>query len=211
MFDQELLIGSAFVVGAETKEKILNPMTGALLTELAEASLAQVDAAVEAASKAFTAWSRTTPAERSRLLLKLADAIESAGEEFATLEALNCGKPRIRVLEDEIPAIVDCFRFFAGAARTMHGAVSGEYVANHTSMIRRDPIGVVASIAPWNYPLMMAAWKLAPAIAGGNTVVIKPSEQTPLTLLKLAKIIADIFPAGVVNVVTGAARAWAMR
>lgn len=196
MFDQELLIGSAFVVGAETKEKILNPKTGALLTELAEASPAQVDAAVEAASKAFTAWSRTTPAERSRLLLKLADAIESAGEEFATLEALNCGKPRIRVLEDEIPAIADCFRFFAGAARTMHGAVSGEYVANHTSMIRRDPIGVVASIAPWNYPLMMAAWKLAPAIAGGNTVVIKPSEQTPLTLLKLAKIIAGIFPAG---------------
>ena len=152
MFDHELLIGSAFVAGTEAKEKILNPKTGALLTELAEASVEQVDAVVEAASKAFDAWARTTPAERSRLLLKLADAIESAGEDFATLEALNCGKPRIRVLEDEIPAIADCFRFFAGAARTMHGAASGEYVANHTSMIRRDPIGVVASIAPWNYP-----------------------------------------------------------
>lgn len=203
MFDHEMLIGSDFVAGAAAAEQVLNPKTGALLIDLPEASVEQVDAAVEAASRAFTAWSRTTPAERSRLLLKLADAIEAAAEDFATLEALNCGKPRIRVLQDEIPAIADCFRFFAGAARTMHGAASGEYVANHTSMIRRDAIGVVASIAPWNYPLMMAAWKLAPALAGGNTVVIKPSEQTPLTLLRLAKIIAGIFPAGVVNVVTG--------
>ena len=142
----------------------------------------------------FETWSRTTPAERSALLLKLADAIERDAEAFATLEALNCGKPRIRVLQDEMPAIVDCFRFFAGAVRNMHGPVAGEYMAGHTSMIRRDPIGVVGSIAPWNYPLMMAAWKLAPALAGGNTIVIKPSEQTPLTTLKLAKIIAEIFP-----------------
>ena len=203
MFDRELLIGSAFVAGSETEEKILNPKTGGLLIDLPEASPAQVDAAVDAAAAAFPSWSRTTPAERARLLLKLADAIERDGEDFATLEALNCGKPRIRVLQDEIPAIVDCFRFFAGAARTMHGAAAGEYIAGHTSMIRRDPIGVVASIAPWNYPLLMAAWKLAPALAGGNTVVIKPSEQTPLTLLKLARIIAEIFPAGVVNVVAG--------
>jgi aminobutyraldehyde dehydrogenase len=135
--------------------------------------------------------------------LKLADAIDKEAEAFATLEALNCGKPRIRVLQDEMPAVSDCFRFFAGAVRTMHGPVAGEYMAGHTSMIRRDPIGVVGSIAPWNYPLMMAAWKLAPAVAGGNTIVIKPSEQTPLTTLKLANVIAGIFPEGVVNVVTG--------
>ena len=158
---------------------------------------------MEAAAKAFQTWSRTTPAERSALLLKLADAIDRDAEAFATLEALNCGKPRIRVLQDEIPAVSDCFRFFAGAVRNMHGAVAGEYLAGHTSMIRRDPIGVVGSIAPWNYPLMMATWKLAPAVAGGNTIVIKPSEQTPLTTLKLAKTIAEIFPEGVVNVVTG--------
>src|SRR5262249_56438835 len=136
-------------------------------------------------------------------LLKLADAIEEDAEAFATLEAMNCGKPRIRVLQDEMPGVVDCFRFFAGAARNMHGVVAGEYMAGCTSMIRRDPIGVVGSIAPWNYPLMMAAWKLAPALAGGNAIVLKPSEQTPLTTLKLAKTIADIFPEAVVNVVVG--------
>ena len=119
--------------------------------------------------------------ERSRLLLKLADAIESRGEQFARLESLNCGKPYARALGDEIPAVADCFRYFAGAARCVSGTVANEYLAGHTSMIRRDPIGVVASIAPWNYPLMMAAWKIAPALAAGNTVVIKPSEQTPLT------------------------------
>lgn len=201
--DTQMLIGSEFVAGTETPETVLNPKTEETLIELPEASPDQIDAAVSAADKAFRAWSRTTPAERSYLLLKLADRIEQEAEAFATLESLNCGKPRHAVLNDEIPGVVDCFRFFAGAARTQHGMVAGEYMAGHTSMIRRDPIGVVASIAPWNYPLMMAAWKLAPALAGGNTVVIKPSEQTPLTLLKLAKIIADIFPEGVVNVVVG--------
>jgi aminobutyraldehyde dehydrogenase len=203
MFDTEMLIGSSFAGGAEAGERVLNPRTGALLIDLPEASAQQVDAAVQAAEKAFSAWSQTTPAERSLLLLKLADAIERDAEGFASLEALNCGKPRSKALNDEIPAIVDCFRFFAGAVRTMHGPAAGEYLAGHTSMIRRDPVGIVASIAPWNYPLMMAAWKLAPALAGGNTVVLKPSEQTPLTTLKLARLIADIFPPGVVNVVVG--------
>ncbi|MDQ0471284.1 aminobutyraldehyde dehydrogenase [Labrys wisconsinensis] len=203
MLDTSMLIGSGFAAGTETPETVLNPKTEATIVDLPEASVEQVDAAVSAADRAFPAWSRTTPAERSALLLKLADAIERDAEAFATLEALNCGKPRIRVLQDEIPGVVDCFRFFAGAVRNMHGTVAGEYLAGHTSMIRRDPIGVVASIAPWNYPLMMAAWKLGPALAGGNTVVIKPSEQTPLTLLKLARAIADIFPEGVVNVVVG--------
>jgi aminobutyraldehyde dehydrogenase len=198
-----MLIGGEFVAGTETPETILDPKTERKLIDLPEASTEQIDAAVGAASAAFGAWSRTTPAERSALLLKLADAIERDAESFATLEALNCGKPRHAVLRDEIPAIVDCFRFFAGAVRCMTGAVAGEYLAGHTSMIRRDPVGVIASIAPWNYPLMMAAWKLAPALAGGNTVVIKPSEQTPLTMLKLARTIVDIFPEGVVNVVVG--------
>jgi aminobutyraldehyde dehydrogenase len=203
MLDTNMLIGAKFVAGADAPEAIVNPKTEETIVTLPDASPAQVDAAVEAATKAFQTWSRTTPAERSALLLKLADAIDGEAEAFAVLEALNTGKPRIRVLQDEMPAISDCFRFFAGAARNMHGAVAGEYMAGHTSMIRRDPIGVVGSIAPWNYPLMMAAWKLAPALAGGNTIVLKPSEQTPLTTLKLAKIIAGIFPEGVVNVVTG--------
>ena len=203
MLDTNMLIGSTFVAGTEAPDVVVNPKTEEAITSLPDASPAQIDAAVLAADKAFQTWSRTTPAERAGLLLKLADAIDRDAEGFATVEALNCGKPRIRVLQDEMPAVSDCFRFFAGAVRTMHGAVAGEYLAGHTSMIRRDPIGVVGSIAPWNYPLMMAAWKLAPALAGGNTIVIKPSEMTPLTTLKLAKVIADIFPEGVVNVVTG--------
>jgi aminobutyraldehyde dehydrogenase len=203
MLDMNMLIGAKFVAGSEAPEVVVNPKTEETIVTLPDASPAQVDTAVEAASKAFQTWSRTTPAERSGLLLKLADAIDREAEAFAVLEALNTGKPRIRVLQDEMPAVSDCFRFFAGAARNMHGAVAGEYTAGHTSMIRRDPIGVVGSIAPWNYPLMMAAWKLAPSLAGGNTIVLKPSEQTPLTTLKLAKIIADIFPEGVVNVIIG--------
>ena len=203
MFETSMLIGQSFVAGTETPERVLNPKTEEVLHDLPEASLQQVDGAVTAAEKAFKTWAVTTPAERSALLLKLADAIERESELFATLEALNCGKPRLRVLQDEMPAIVDCFRFFAGAVRATHGAVAGEYLAGHTSMVRRDPIGVVGSIAPWNYPLMMAAWKLAPALAGGNTVVLKPSEQTPLTALKLARLVAEIFPTGVVNVVVG--------
>jgi aminobutyraldehyde dehydrogenase len=203
MLDTKMLIGGKFVAGAEKSDSVINPKTEAAIVDLPDASPAQVDEAVNAATKAFQTWSRTTPAERSALLLKLADAIDKDAEAFAALEALNCGKPRIRVLQDEMPAISDCFRFFAGAVRNMHGAVAGEYMPGFTSMIRRDPIGVVGSIAPWNYPLMMAAWKLAPALAGGNTIVIKPSEQTPLTTLKLAKTIAEIFPEGVVNVVTG--------
>jgi aminobutyraldehyde dehydrogenase len=201
--ETQMLIGSSFVTGTEAVEKIINPRNEDVLLELPEASTEQIDAAVLAAEKAFKTWSRTTPAERAGLLLKLADKIEAEGETLATLEALNCGKPRYMVLRDEIPAIADCFRFFAGACRTMHGPVAGEYLPGFTSMIRRDPIGVVGSIAPWNYPLMMAAWKLSPALAGGNTIVIKPSEQTPLTMLHLAKLIADIFPEGVVNVIVG--------
>ena len=199
----KMLIGGEFVAGESTPLEVLNPATGEVLARVPEASLEQVKAAVAAADRAFEEWSQTTPKDRSLLLLKLADKIEEHAEEFARLESLNCGKPYQAVLNDEIPAIADCFRFFAGAARAMTGAVAGEYLTGHTSMIRRDPIGVVASIAPWNYPLMMAAWKLAPVLAAGNTSVIKPSEQTPLTTLRLAEFLAELFPAGVVNVVTG--------
>jgi aminobutyraldehyde dehydrogenase len=201
--DIALRIGNRFEVGTGASERILNPRTGEVIAEVPEASPLQIEIAVAAAADAFESWSRTTPAERSVMLLRLADLIERDAEAYADLEALNCGKPRHLVLADELPAIVDCFRFFAGAVRTMHGPVAGEYLAGHTSMIRRDPIGVIASIAPWNYPLMMAAWKLAPALAAGNTIVLKPSEQTPLTALKLAKHLAEIFPEGVANIVCG--------
>ncbi len=199
----KLLINGKFVAGKGAKEAVLDPATGKTIASIAEASDEQIEAAVAAAAKAFDGWSATVPRDRAALLLKIADHIEADGEEYARLESQNCGKPYGSVLADEIPAIADVFRFFAGAARAQHGAVAGEYLPGFTSMVRRDPIGVVASIAPWNYPLMMAAWKLSPALAAGNTVVIKPSEQTPLTALKLAEKLAEIFPPGVVNVVYG--------
>src|SRR6478609_33987 len=157
--DTAMLIGSRFEAGTETEEHILNPKTGETVLDLPEASLGQIDAAVDAAESAFKHWSQTTPGERSSYLLKIADAIERDAEGFAALEALNCGKPINAVLNDEIPAIVDCYRFFAGAVRSMPGQVAGEYLPGHTSMIRRGAIGLVASIAPWDYPLMMMAWK----------------------------------------------------
>jgi aminobutyraldehyde dehydrogenase len=199
----ELFIDGAFVAGEGEPERVLNPATGALLVEVPEASTEQVHKAVSAAHRAFDAWRDTTASDRSRMLLKLADAIEAQAQTFARLESLNCGKPYARALGDEIPAVADCFRFFAGACRTLTGPLAGEYLAGHTSFIRRDPVGVVGSIAPWNYPLMMAAWKTAPALAAGNTVVIKPSEQTPLSTLWLAKVAAEIFPKGVFNVIAG--------
>ena len=201
--DTQMLIGASFEAGTETDEHILNPKTGETVLDLPEASTSQIDKAVDAAEAAFASWSQTTPAQRSNYLLKIADAIEKDADGFAALESLNCGKPINAVLNDEIPAIVDCYRFFAGAVRSMHGPIAAEYLPGHTSMIRRDPVGIVGSIAPWNYPLMMMAWKLAPALAGGNTVVFKPSEQTPLTALKMAKLLADILPEGVVNIVLG--------
>ena len=201
--DTNMLIGGAFESGTETEENVLNPRTGESILHLAEANPAQIDRAVAAARAAFKSWSRTTPGERSAMLLAIADAVEANHEHLAALEALNCGKPINEVRNEEIPAVADCFRFFAGAVRNMHGPVAGNYLAGHTSMIRRDPVGVVASIAPWNYPIMMMAWKLAPALAGGNTIVMKPSEQTPLTALAFAKILADVLPEGVVNVIVG--------
>lgn len=199
----KLLIDGKFVAGTGHDEPIINPATGETVTKVPEASIEQVSKAVNAAQRAFTSWSATTPKDRSILLLKIADAIEADAETFARLESINCGKPYDGVLADEIPAVVDCFRFYAGAVRCMTGPIAGEYMEGFTSMIRRDPVGVVASIAPWNYPLMISAWKIAPAIAAGNTVVLKPSEQTPLTALKFGEILARILPKGVVNIVCG--------
>ena len=197
------LINNELVLGEGPSEKIINPFNSEIITEIPQSSVEQVNLAVQSAKAAFTSWSRTTPAERSGMLLKVADMIEQKAEEIARIESLNCGKPYHLVLNDEIPGVADVFRFNAAACRTMQGSAAGEYLEGFTSMIRRDPIGVIGSIAPWNYPLMMAAWKLAPALATGNTVVLKPSEQTPLTTFKLAELINEIFPAGVVNVVYG--------
>jgi aminobutyraldehyde dehydrogenase len=199
----KLLINGALVAGEGSVERVLDPATGKSIAEVPEASRSQMDAAVTAAEEAAAAWAQTVPKDRAALLLRLADRIEADGPAFAKLESDNTGKPLAAALNDEIPAIADVFRFFAGAARTGHGVLTGEYLPGFTSMVRRDPIGVIASIAPWNYPLMMAAWKLGPALAAGNTVVLKPSEQTPMTALKLAPLLGELFPKGVVNIICG--------
>jgi aminobutyraldehyde dehydrogenase len=198
-----MLLNGKLLDGEGPVEKIINPATGELLAEIREASVDQVGAAVKAAAAAFKTWSKTTPAHRANLLLKFADRLEQHAPQLAQLESLNCGKPLKSMLLEEMPAVIDVVRFLAGAARCMTGSAAGEYVTDHTSMIRRDPIGVVATIAPWNFPLLIATWKLVAPLAAGNTVVMKPSEQTPLTALAVAEYLAELLPPGVVNVVTG--------
>ena len=202
----KLLINGKLVSGKGSAEQVVDPATGKNLATVNEASKAQIDAAVEAARPPSRPGRDATPGAR-RAAAQARRPHRGRCGRLCRARGAQLRQAARRGLGDEIPAIVDCFRFFAGAARTMHGAVAGEYLAGFTSMIRRDPVGVVASIAPWNYPLMMAAWKLAPALAGGNTVVLKPSEQTPLTALKLAHHLAEIFPPGVVNIVSDAATA----
>ena len=199
----QLLIGGRLVAGEAEAEAILDSATGARIATVNSASPQQVEAAVAAAEQAFPGWARTPPRERAAALLRIAEALESQAPDYAALESRNTGKPRLAMLNDEMPAIADCFRYFAGVCRAPQGLAAGEYLAGHTSMIRRDPVGVVASIAPWNYPLMMLAWKIAPAIAAGNTLIVKPSEQTPLTALKLAATLAEVLPPGVVNILCG--------
>src|SRR5438067_8063320 len=182
--------------------EVLNPATGETIAEVPRATAADVDRAVQAAKSALAEWLETTPGERAELLLKLADAIDEHAEELAELESRNVGKP-LSYARDELPVCADNIRFFAGAARTLEGRAAGEYMRGYTSMIRREPIGVVGSIAPWNYPLMMAIWKVAPALAAGNCVILKPSEWTPLSALRMAELAANIFPPGVFNVITG--------
>nr|WP_285670509.1 aminobutyraldehyde dehydrogenase [Limibaculum sp. NKW23] len=198
-----LLIGGELTPGEGAALPVIDPATGAEIARIAEASEAQVDAAVRASAAAFESFSRTTPAERAGLLLEIAALIEAHAEELAALESLDVGKPWPSARDDEMPLTIDVFRFFAGAARTMSGSAAGEYVAGHTSMIRRDPVGPVAAIAPWNYPLMMASWKLAAPLAASCTVTLKPSEVTPLSTLRLAELLADALPAGVLNVIHG--------
>ena len=198
-----LLIDGELVAGEGLAEPIFNPATGEVLTRIAEASNEQLESAIQAAHRAFSSWSRTTPQQRSIILLAIADALQAQADELARLEALNCGKPLHLARQDDLPAAIDVFRFFAGAVRCQTGQLAGEYLPGYTSMVRRDPLGVVASIAPWNYPIMMAAWKIAPALAAGNTLVFKPSEHTPLSILALAPALAELLPPGVLNIVCG--------
>ncbi|MBV9046685.1 MAG: gamma-aminobutyraldehyde dehydrogenase [Solirubrobacterales bacterium] len=184
-------------------EPILNPATGEVIAHAPVSSPEDVDRAVRAARAAFPAWAVAMPSERALALLRLADAIEEHAEEIAELESDNAGKPIGAFREDEIPFMVDNLRFFAGAARCLEGRAAGEYMSGYTSMIRREPVGVIGQIAPWNYPLMMAVWKIGPALAAGNTIVLKPAETTPLSTLKLAELAAEILPKGVLNVITG--------
>ncbi len=196
-------IGGDFVDAAsgETAD-VENPANGQVIARVPASSEEDVDRAVNAAEKAFESWKNTTPQDRSLILLKIADALEANADEIGRLESANAGKP-VGAAIDEMAVATDLFRFFAGAARVQDGLAANEFLAGHTSIIRRDPIGVVASIAPWNYPLYMASWKLGPALATGNTVVLKPSARTPLSALRFAEILAEHLPPGVVNVLSG--------
>src|SRR3954471_23736767 len=185
----------------ETME-VINPATGETIAEVPSCGAEDVDRAVEAAKQALPAWLDTTPKERSELLHKLADVLEENAEELAQLESRNVGKP-LMASRDEMPFSADNLRFFAGAARQLEGKSAGEYITGYTSIIRREPLGIVAGICPWNYPLMMAVWKLGPAIAAGNVQILKPSEQTPLSLLRFVQLAQEVIPAGVLQVVTG--------
>ena len=198
-----IFVGGEWVPCREGRtDRIVNPATGEILAEVASADAADMAAAVASAARAFETWSQTTPAERSTALGRLADVVEAHRDELAGLESRNCGKP-ISAAPGEIDFMVDNLRYFAAAARTSTVTAPGEYLAGYTSILRREPLGVAGLIAPWNYPAMMAGWKIGPALAAGNCVVLKPSELTPLTTLRLAELAADIFPPGVFNVVTG--------
>jgi betaine-aldehyde dehydrogenase len=187
-------------------EAVLNPATGEELARAPVSTPEDVDRAVQAARRALEGWSATTPAQRGRALLQIADLIEEHGEYLARVEALNAGKPIAAVTGDELPVMADNLRFFAGAARCLEGRAAGEYMAGYTSFTRREPVGVIGQVTPWNYPLMMAIWKFAPALAAGNTVVLKPAETTPITTVRLAEIAAEVLPTGVLNIVTGPGR-----
>jgi 1-pyrroline dehydrogenase len=200
-------IGGEFVDSAsgETLD-VENPANGQVIAKVPASSAEDVNRAVDAAEKAFESYKQTTPQDRSLMLLKIADALDDAADEIGRLESANAGKP-VAAAIDEMAVASDLFRFFAGAARVMDGLAANEFLAGHTSIIRRDPIGVVASIAPWNYQLYMASWKLGPALATGNTVVLKPSVRTPLSALRFAEILAEHLPPGVVNVLSGSGAA----
>ena len=197
-------IDGEFVDAADgATEEVINPATGETIAEMPLSNEEDVNRAVAAAKRAFDSWSNTTPGERATALLKLADLLEEHADELADLESADAGKPRQAFLEDEIPFGADNLRFFAGAGRTMQGSAAGEYVEGRTSIIRREPVGVVGQITPWNYPLMMAIWKIGPALAAGCTIVLKPAETTPISTIKLAQLASEVLPNGVFNVITG--------
>ena len=182
---------------------LVNPTTGEVFAQSVVSNAEDVDRAYRAASAAFETWGQTIPSQRQAALLKIADIVEAHADELVALESENTGKPIPVTMSEEIPPMVDQIRFFAGAARVLEGRSTGEYMKGYTSMVRREPVGVIGQVTPWNYPMMMAVWKFAPAIAAGNTVVIKPSDTTPVTTVRMAELFADALPAGVLNVVTG--------
>ncbi len=189
-------------VSGETTD-LINPATGEVFASAALSGEADVDAACKAARKAFESWRDTTPSERALALIRIADKLEEHAEELVKLEVENTGKPFQMTMDEEVPPMVDQIRFFAGAARVLEGRSAGEYMAGHTSFIRREPIGVCAQVTPWNYPMMMAVWKWAPAIAAGNAVVLKPSDTTPVTAIRMAELMSEFLPPGVINVICG--------
>jgi len=201
--EYKAFVGGEWVDAAsgETME-VINPATGEVIAEVPRCSAEDVDRAVAAAAKVLPEWVDKTPKDRSELLHKLADVLEEHAEELAQLESLNVGKP-LMASRDEMPFSTDNLRFFGGAARQLEGKSAGEYIEGYTSMIRREPLGIVAGICPWNYPLMMAVWKMGPALAAGNVQILKPSEQTPLSLLRFVQLAQEVIPAGVLQVVTG--------
>ncbi|MER3393477.1 MAG: aldehyde dehydrogenase family protein, partial [Microcella pacifica] len=200
---QNFIDGQYVASTAESHTELVDPATEEVYAHSPVSTPAEIDAAYGAAERAFPAWGRTTPQERQLALFRLADAVDRRADEFADLESHDTGKPRASLVADEIDQSVDQLRFFAGAARTLEGRSAGEYLAGHTSWVRREPIGVIGQVTPWNYPLNMAVWKIAPAIAAGNTVVLKPSDTTPQSTLLLAEVAAEFLPAGVLNVVVG--------
>ena len=200
---QNFVDGRFVEARSDARAEIFDPSTGEVYATAPVSSAEDVDAAVQAASRAFETWRDTTPAERQRALLHIADAIDAHAEELVEIEVKDTGKPIALTASEELPPSSDHFRFFAGAARILAGTSAGEYMADHTSFVRREPVGVIGQVTPWNYPFMMAIWKIAPALAAGNTVVLKPSDTTPASTLKLAEICAEFLPPGVLNVVTG--------
>ncbi len=197
------VIGGEPVDSLGEPEAVVNPATGEQIALARNSTPQDVETAVKAARKAFSTWSRTTPAQRSEALLALAEIVERHAEEIARIEAIDAGKPIEAVRSDEIPVIADNLRFFAGAARCLEGRAAGEYMEGHTSFVRREAVGVIAQVTPWNYPLMMAIWKIAPALAAGNTVVLKPAETTPFSTVRFAEWAGEVLPPGVLNVITG--------
>jgi betaine-aldehyde dehydrogenase len=200
---QNLVGGAAADAADGATIELVDPSTGEVFATSPRSGAADVDAACQAAAAAFDPWRDTTPSDRQRALLKFADLVEDHADELVALESENTGKPLGLTSEEEVPPMVDQIRFFAGAARVLEGTSAGEYMAGHTSWIRREPIGVCAQVTPWNYPMMMAIWKIAPALAAGNTVVLKPSDTTPVSTIRLAELAAEVFPDGVLNVICG--------